>query len=206
MNLAYFRKSSRSAAEAESELKAQAEKSGFRVLGEVELPDGAGKTVLICRSEWLKQLIDLDHNLVGFLPCAVSVINKGGEVLVGTGQTAILKALAQQPQLAEFAARADSIIKEIIHKAAGVSALKPKNIRLYSTMSCPYCKMEQAWLDEKHVKHEVVYVDQNEEEARQMVEKTGQMGVPVTEIQFEGADSEFVVGFDRPRLEQIIGL
>ena len=201
MNLAYFRKSSRNAAETEAELKAQAEKLGFKVLGEIELPDGAGKSVLICRNDWLKQLVDLDHNLVGFLPCAVSVINKGGEVLVGTGQTAILKALAQQPQLAEFAAQADSSMKEIIHNAAGVSALKPKNVRLYSTMSCPYCKMEKSWLDEQKIQHEVVYVDQNEEEARHMVQKTGQMGVPVTEVQYEGAESEFVVGFDKPRLE-----
>ena len=206
MNLAYFRKSTRPVGEIESELKKQAQERGFKVLGEVELPKGSGKTVLVCRTQWLEQLLNADHNLVGFLPCAVSIIKKGNEVLVGTGQTAILKALAQNPQLAGLAAEADEQIKQLVNDAAGVSELKPKGVKLYSTMSCPYCKMEKSWLDDKKVKHEVVYVDLNEKEAQAMVEKTGQMGVPVTEIQFEDGDPEFIVGFDKPRLMQILAI
>jgi glutaredoxin 3 len=73
-------------------------------------------------------------------------------------------------------------------------------VKLYSTLSCPYCKMEKAWLDEKKIDHEVVYVDQNQQEAIEMVRKTGQMGVPVTEIIHKNGDPEFVIGFDVPRL------
>lgn len=204
MNLAYFRKSSRTLAETETELKAQALKQGFKVLGEVDLPDNAGKTILICRTDWLKKLLGTDYNLVGFLPCAVSIINKGGEILVGTGQTAILKTLTQHPDLAELAAEADGTIKDIIHQAAGVKKLKPVNVKVYSTQTCHYCKMEKSWLEDKKVKHEIVYVDKNQEEADAMVQKTGQMGVPVTEIQYEEGDPEYIIGFDRPRLEQIL--
>jgi len=205
MNLAYFRKSGRSIEEAVNELKDQAQKAGFNVLGEVDL-QGAGKTLLVCRPDWLKQLLDIDHNLVGFLPCGISVITKDGSVLVGTGQTAILKSLAQHPQLADLAAQADGAIKELVDKAAGVEALKPTAVKLYSTMSCPYCQMEKKWLESKNVKHEVVYVDLNQQAAQEMVQKTGQMGVPVTEIAYEGIESEYIIGFDRPRLEQILGI
>lgn len=204
MNLSYFRKSNHTVAETADQLKNQAEKYGLKILGEVDLPDDTGKTVLVCSRDWHKQILETDYNLVGFLPCAVSIIKKGDDVLVGTGQTAILKALTQNPKLAEVAAKADTVIKNLIHEAAGVEALKPINIKLYSTTSCPYCKMEKSWLEEKNIKHEVVYVDMNEKEAENMFQRTGQMGVPVTEIQYAEGEPEIVVGFDRGRLEQIL--
>ncbi len=37
-----------------------------------------------------------------------------------------------------------------------------------------------------------------------MVRKTGQMGVPVTEVQYADADSEFVIGFDKDRLTSLL--
>jgi glutaredoxin len=66
--------------------------------------------------------------------------------------------------------------------------------------------MEAAWLDEKKVKYELIHVDKDQKEAEDMVKKTGQMGVPVTAIQFEGGEEEFVVGFDRPQLSQILNV
>ena len=82
--------------------------------------------------------------------------------------------------------------------------MKAKKVKLYSTVSCPYCRMEKAWLEGNKIDHEVVYVDQNQEEAVKMVRKTGQMGVPVTEIEFEEGDSRFVIGFDAPKLSEIL--
>ncbi len=82
--------------------------------------------------------------------------------------------------------------------------MKSVSVKLYSTMSCPYCKMEKAWLENEKINHEVVYVDLNRSEAMNMIQKTGQMGVPVTEITDENGKIEFVVGFDKPRLEQIL--
>ncbi len=83
--------------------------------------------------------------------------------------------------------------------------MKRKKVKLYSTLSCPYCRMEKAWLDGNNIQHEVVYVDLNQSEARKMVEKTGQMGVPVTEILYESGKPEYIVGFDKMRLSQIFG-
>lgn len=82
--------------------------------------------------------------------------------------------------------------------------MKIKNVKLYSTMSCPYCRMEKAWLEGKGIEHEVSYVDQNQQDAVEMVQKTGQMGVPVTEISYEDKDPDYIVGFDIGRLSTIL--
>lgn len=81
-----------------------------------------------------------------------------------------------------------------------------KNIKLYATFSCPYCKMEKDWLDKKGVKHNIVMVDINPYEAQKMVEKTGQMGVPVTEVEYHSGSSEFVIGFDQKKLSDVLGV
>lgn len=66
--------------------------------------------------------------------------------------------------------------------------------------------MEKEWLDSKKIKHDIIFVDLNPAEAQSMVAKTGQMGVPVTEIQYEDGEPEYIIGFDKPRLSQILGL
>ncbi len=83
--------------------------------------------------------------------------------------------------------------------------MKAKSVKLFSTLTCPYCIMEKQWLDSKNVPHEVVYVDQNYDEAMYMVKSTGQMGVPVTEVITETNDKKFVVGFDTRQLSELIG-
>lgn len=79
--------------------------------------------------------------------------------------------------------------------------MKKRSVKLYSTRTCPYCSMEKAWLDKEKINHEIIYVDSDQEKAMEMVKKTGQMGVPVTEIKFEDGREEFVIGFDKPTLE-----
>ena len=81
---------------------------------------------------------------------------------------------------------------------------KIKKIKLYSTTMCPYCKMEKAWLEGNKIDHEVSYVDKDQKEAIEMVRATGQMGVPVTKIEFESKDPEYIIGFDVPRLSEIL--
>lgn len=64
--------------------------------------------------------------------------------------------------------------------------------------------MEKAWLDTNKIAHEVIYVDQNQQEALNMVQKTGQMGVPVTEIEGEDSQPHFVIGFDQSKLATLL--
>lgn len=206
MNIAYFRKSNYSLQETIQHVTDKAREQGWKILGEADLPGQSGKMVLLCRPEWVKTVIEEDYNLLGFLPCAISVFEKEGEVRVGTGQPAIIKALSRNEDIAELATRAETQLKELIHQAAGVGELRPSAVKLYSTMSCPYCKMEKTWLESKKVEHQVIYVDLNQREAEAMVQKTGQMGVPVTEIQFEEGEPEYIIGFDKPRLASLLGV
>jgi len=206
MNFAYFRKSNFSLDETVSKVAQNAEKQNFKILAQADLPKELGKMILICKSDWLGTLMEENQNLVGFLPCSITVMKKGDDVLVGTSQPSIIKALSQSPKLLELANTAEQIIKNVIHESAGVGELKPTNIKLYSTTTCPYCKMEAKWLEEKQVKFDEVHVDLDEKEADDMVKKTGQMGVPVTAIQYEGGEEEFIVGFDREKLSSILDI
>jgi glutaredoxin-like YruB-family protein len=72
---------------------------------------------------------------------------------------------------------------------------------VYSTPTCPYCKIAKDWLREKGVEYEDFNVAENEEKAKEMVEKTGQMGVPVLDV-----GGELVIGFDREALSAALGL
>lgn len=206
MNLSYFRTSAFPYEQTVQKLKSIVDRDGWKYLGVVQLPNDSGSMHLICRPDWVEQLIKADYNLVGFLPCAMTVLKKDGKVLVGTGQTAIIKSLAGAGPLMDLAAKADSAVKSIIHETSGTAQPKVVGVKLYSTVSCPYCKMEKSWLDEKKIAHEVIYVDQDQAAAEEIVRKTGQMGVPVTEVLFDASESEFIVGFDRARLAELLGV
>jgi len=65
-------------------------------------------------------------------------------------------------------------------------------VRLYSTPTCPYCRMAKDFLQKEGVDFTVVDVSEDEAAAREMVEKSGQMGVPVMEV-----GNTVIVGFDR---------
>lgn len=81
-----------------------------------------------------------------------------------------------------------------------------QKVKVYATATCPYCTMVKDWMKSKNVSFEEVYVDQDYNAARDMVEKTGQMGVPVTEILYKDRDSEFVIGFNPPQLAYMLGV
>jgi glutaredoxin-like YruB-family protein len=74
-----------------------------------------------------------------------------------------------------------------------------KKIEVFSTESCPYCKMLKEYLREKKIDFNDVDVGKDQEKAKEMVEKSGQMGVPVIDI-----DGEIIVGFDKPRIERVL--
>lgn len=206
MNIAYFRKSTYSLEQTIENVIKKAQSRGWKMLGEAALPDQSGKMILVCRPDWLKTVLEENQELVGFLPCSISIFQKDGKVLVGTGQPAIIKALSNNPLITELATQAETQLKELIHEAAGVGELKLTHIKLYSTHSCSYCKMEKKWLDDHNINHQLVYVDQNQLEAEAMVAKTGQMGVPVTELEYDDGEPEYIIGFDKPKLAAILGV
>jgi len=73
-------------------------------------------------------------------------------------------------------------------------------VKVYSTEQCPYCHMAKDYLEAKGVEFEDVNVGEDRAAADEMVEKSGQMGVPVLDI-----GGEIVVGFDVPRIDAALG-
>ncbi len=206
MNIAYFRKSTFDRKQTVDNVRTQAQKFGLTVLGTTELPGGNGTILHVCNPTWMGNLVASDANLLGLLPCAIAVLTKNDEVRIGVGSPTVLGSISQHPAIAQLASEADKTLKELIHASAGVQPLKPSGVKLYSTTTCPYCKAEAAWLDEKKVAYKEVHVDLDQKEAEDMVKKTGQMGVPVTAIQYEGGEEEYIIGFDRAHLTQTLGI
>lgn len=206
MTLAYFRKSNYSVEETIANLKKELKTTKWVIVGETKLPDMKGSMLLISYGDLLKEILHVNYQLVGLLPVSLFIFEKNNEVHIGTGTPTLLKAVGGSEKITKLALHLEEALKKLIHAAAGVDDLKPNKVKLYSTMTCPYCKMEKAWLDEKKVEHEVVYVDHNQKEAEYMVAQTGQMGVPVTEVQYDGAESEFIIGFDKNRLSSLLGV
>ncbi|MFH0987526.1 MAG: glutaredoxin domain-containing protein [Patescibacteria group bacterium] len=74
-------------------------------------------------------------------------------------------------------------------------------VKVYSTPTCPYCVALKNFLQENKIEFQYIDVSQNDAEREKMIEKTGQMGVPVIEI-----DNEVIVGFDRERISQLLNI
>lgn len=76
---------------------------------------------------------------------------------------------------------------------------KMPKIKIYTTPSCPYCVALKQFLKERNFEFEEIDVSQDEKAAEEMIQKSGQMGVPVVEI-----DSQIIVGFDRELIEKAL--
>jgi glutaredoxin-like YruB-family protein len=74
-------------------------------------------------------------------------------------------------------------------------------VRVFSTVSCPYCITLKAFLKERDVEFEEIDVSQDEKSLKEMIEKSGQMGVPVVDV-----DGQIVVGFDKEKICQILNI
>ena len=77
---------------------------------------------------------------------------------------------------------------------------KPK-IRIFSTLTCPYCFNLKDYLTEKGFEYQDINVAEDEKARDEMISKTNQMGVPVTEI-----NGEYIIGFDKDKINQILGI
>lgn len=75
-----------------------------------------------------------------------------------------------------------------------------KNVTVYSTKGCPYCRMAKAFLEKLKIPYTSVDVGEDAGEAKKMIELSGQRGVPVITV-----DDEVIVGFDSRRLNELFG-
>jgi len=76
-----------------------------------------------------------------------------------------------------------------------------KNVTIYSTPNCTYCKMTKDFLNEHKIAFTEYDVAADAAKRAEMVERSDQMGVPVTVI-----DDSVIIGFDKGALSQILGI
>lgn len=74
-----------------------------------------------------------------------------------------------------------------------------KKIKIYTTSSCVYCKMAKEFFAEKGLIYEEFDVSENIEKRKEMIDKSGQMGVPVIEI-----GDEIIIGFDKAKISELV--
>jgi glutaredoxin-like YruB-family protein len=76
-----------------------------------------------------------------------------------------------------------------------------KKVTIYSTPTCHFCSLAKDYFNENNVQFEAFDVAGDLEKRREMVEKSGQLGVPVIVI-----DNQVIVGFDKMQIDQALGL
>jgi glutaredoxin len=81
-----------------------------------------------------------------------------------------------------------------------------KKIVIYSTATCGFCKMLKSYLNDKKIAYEVKMADEDQAIARELYEKSGQLGVPFTVITDDDGSEELILGFDRGRIDLALGL
>ena len=74
-------------------------------------------------------------------------------------------------------------------------------ITIYTTPTCAYCKMAKEYFKSKGLEWEEKNVATDVQAQQEMIAKSGQLGVPVIDI-----DGKIVVGFDRPRINEYLGI
>ena len=79
--------------------------------------------------------------------------------------------------------------------------MSDKKVVIYSTPTCVYCQMTKEFLKSNNIPYEDKNVAEDEAARNEMIEKSGQMGVPVI---FVG--DEMIIGFDEARLRELLGL
>ena len=79
-------------------------------------------------------------------------------------------------------------------------------VKIYTTTTCPYCKMEKEYLDSKGIKYANVFVDNDTKAAEEMISESGQMGVPFTEVTKDDGSVVKILGFDKEKLNEAVGI
>lgn len=74
-------------------------------------------------------------------------------------------------------------------------------VKVYSTPTCPWCVRAKQYFASKNIPYTDINVAVDRNAAMEMVQKSGQQGVPVIEI-----DGNIIVGFDQARIDSLLGL
>jgi glutaredoxin 3 len=76
-----------------------------------------------------------------------------------------------------------------------------KIVKIYSTPTCPYCKMAKQFLNDNRIEFTDLNVAEDQQAAKEMVSRSGQMGVPVIDI-----EGQLIIGFDKGAIKKALNL
>jgi len=76
-----------------------------------------------------------------------------------------------------------------------------KKVVIYTTPTCAYCKATKEFFKENKIQYSEKNVAEDKDAAKEMIEKSGQMGVPVIDV-----DGKLVIGFDRNALKKALAI
>jgi len=74
-----------------------------------------------------------------------------------------------------------------------------QEVKVFSTPDCIYCNMAKEFFKENHIKFKEFNVAENKKAREEMIEKSGQMGVPVIEI-----EGQIIVGFNKDKIKSLL--
>ena len=74
-------------------------------------------------------------------------------------------------------------------------------VKVYTTPACSYCLTLKMFLKERNIEFEEIDLSQDEKTKEEIIQKTGQIGAPVIEI-----NGEYVVGFDKEKIFQLLNI
>ena len=206
MNISYIRKSNKSIDEVTNAFKNGLKEKNIAIIGEINFSDKSGVMIYFSKSEWVEKIISVDEMLFGVTPNVAFIKKDGDKIKIGILNPQILAGGGNLDKLENIIEDMDKTLKTIINESAGVSNPKIEKITVYSTETCPYCRMEKEYLEKNKIPFNLIMVDKDRASAEEMVRKTGQTGVPMTEIIFDDGDSEIVMGFDKGRLKELLNI
>ncbi|MCX6741778.1 MAG: glutaredoxin family protein [Candidatus Pacearchaeota archaeon] len=76
---------------------------------------------------------------------------------------------------------------------------KKDHIKVYGTSSCPWCIVAKNFFKEHGIEFKEIDVSKNQKAAEEMIEKSGQMGVPVIDI-----NNNIIIGFDENKIRNLL--
>jgi len=72
-------------------------------------------------------------------------------------------------------------------------------VKIYSTPTCVYCKTLKGYFKKHNIEFEDIDVSKDEKQLQEMIKSSGQMGVPVVDI-----DGEVITGFDKVKIDKLL--
>lgn len=78
---------------------------------------------------------------------------------------------------------------------------KQPRVIIFTTPTCSYCNLAKQYFRRNNVRFRDVDISKDAAAARDVVRRSGQMGVPVIDI-----GGKIIVGFDKPKINQLLGL